>query len=695
MVQRGIVPMKFPWVVPNIARIFAATVALNVLSNTCSTSLPSDSLSAHPLPRSEGHVSRQSGHVFQRDQPKQPGPAPPLTSSHRPGTTAAKKYPATATGKPPKQEAHHLPPKPLNPTKKQAANHTEKAWTKLATQASSHHRLSVLTTSGRYLGFTNQSRHSVDTWLGVRYAKPPLDDLRFRAPVLLDKNQEDDGKIQLAFDFGDACPQSPFDPPLDPEVDISEDCLYLNVYRPSSANSKSLLPVLVWIHGGGYTFGTGAATDGAVLVSSSYDLNKSIIFVSMNYRLNSFGFLNTDDLPLEDLQVGLKDQITCLKWLKLNIKAFGGDPDKITIWGQSAGAVSVATLVTYLYDTPGATLFRAAIMDSGSPTSHTVPAVSVYDRPGMPYTLLLQLTGCDAPKTSPKFRSTTSDQLECLRNLKYSVLLKATLKIQGTLPFARQVSIWGPSYKSGSLIDRRPSERIARGHFLKIPMLIGTNQDEGTRALVGPSLSYSSTSEGSDAFFYSYMTNSSVLDLEQVDSEVYNKVAQLYPDVPSLGSPFGTGNSTFGLPRIFKRLSAWHGDLHYQAPRRLWARKASPYSPVYVYYFDGPPASNDEPHDGVSHSSELPLIFGNIDEEDLPLLEIKETRALAEKVRDRYISFVYELNPGDDWPAYTPRSQRVMRFNKKVIRGELIQDDWRAEQLKYLNSGPALDTYLT
>jgi carboxylesterase type B len=113
------------------------------------------------------------------------------------------------------------------------------------------------------------------------------------------------------------------------------------------------------------------------------------------------------------------------------------------------------------------------------------------------------------------------------------------------------------------------------------------------------------------------------------------------------------------------------GDLHYQAPKRLWARKASPYAPVYVYYFDGPPASNQDPHDGgkqkkkmqtmrentrkpesdydcsaVSHSSELPLIFGNIDEEDSTDSEISETRALAEKMRNRYISFVYELNPG-------------------------------------------------
>ncbi|KAI9601558.1 hypothetical protein H4Q26_001384 [Puccinia striiformis f. sp. tritici PST-130] len=217
----------------------------------------------------------------------------------------------------------------------------------------------------------------------------------------------------------------------------------------------------------------------------------------------------------------------------------------------------------------------------------------------------------------------------------------------------------------------------------------------GARAAVGPSLGFNGSPGHSDAYLYSYMSNSSVLDLSQVDSKVYKRVSELYPDEPSLGSPFGTGNSTFGLPQIFKRLAAWYGDLHYQAPRRLWARTASPHQPVYVYYYDGPQPSNVHAYDGVSHSSELPLVFGNIDEEDLPVVEIKETRALAEKVRNRYISFAYELNPGNDWPAYTPRASKVMRFNKKVIQGELIEDDWRAEQIDYLNSETALNTYQT
>ncbi|EFP77213.2 uncharacterized protein PGTG_03169 [Puccinia graminis f. sp. tritici CRL 75-36-700-3] len=696
-------PMKLPWGSRNLKTFITLIFALNILLCLSLSSQP-DSKDHHISPSSSPDTPRSQSQGVQEKKsppfskkplaPKLPRPKPPAQEDQQ-------SPPKSKTS--PKQEAHLPKKKSAQLVAKQAVNHTEKTWSNHTSPTSSHpNPLSVLTTSGRYLGFTNQSRHSVDTWLGVRYAKPPIDDLRFRAPVILDKNQLDDGKLQLAFEFGDACPQPPFNPPLEPEVDISEDCLYLNVYRPSNVTHHSLLPVLVWIHGGGYTYGTGASTDGAVLVSSSFDLDKPIIFVSMNYRLGPFGFLNTEDLPVDDLQVGLKDQIACLKWLKLNIKAFGGDPRKITLWGQSAGAIAVSTLVTYLYDTPHATLFRAAIMDSGSPTSHTVPPVYVYDRAGMPYTLLVNGTGCDAPSTaekgrrkSRKSRSTQVDRLECLRDLEYNVLLNASMTLLQTLPFSRQVTTWGPSYKAGSLIDRRPSERLIDGDFIKIPMILGTNKDEGARAAAGPSLGFHGPLEDSDTYFESYMTNTSILDFERIDKEVYKKVGELYPDEPSLGSPFDTGNNTFGLPRIFKRMAAWYGDLHYQAPKRFWAHYASPHQPVYVYYFDGPAASNDPSSGGVSHSSELPLIFGNIDEEDLPVIEIKETRALAERVRNRYISFAYELNPGDDWPAYTPRAKRVMRFNKKIVHGELIEDDWRAEQLSYLNSEAAQDTYLT
>ncbi|KAH9466340.1 hypothetical protein Pst134EB_001394 [Puccinia striiformis f. sp. tritici] len=341
------IPIKLSWAVLNANTLFTLICALNLLICVPVSSPRPFSTDPHVADSPSPNTTRGQNQAFQKNKSASlskkpiapPQTKPPAPLPKRPLAPLSKKPPATKS--PPKlpnqpqqpsqkgqknteQKAVPSQTKPDHQAAKQTAFHTGGPTNQTTAQSSHPNRLSVLTTSGTYLGFTNQSRHSVDTWLGVRYAVPPIGDLRFRAPVLLDSHQEDDGKTQLAFEFGDACPQPAFDPPLVPEVDISEDCLHLNLYRPSSSKPDSRLPVLVWIHGGGYTYGTAASTDGAVLVSSSFDLHKPIIFVSMNYRLGPFGFLNTEDLPAEDLQVGLKDQITCLKWLRLNIAAFGG-----------------------------------------------------------------------------------------------------------------------------------------------------------------------------------------------------------------------------------------------------------------------------------------------------------------------------------------------------------------------------------
>ncbi|KAI8458722.1 Alpha/Beta hydrolase protein [Phakopsora pachyrhizi] len=496
--------------------------------------------------------------------------------------------------------------------------------------------LLISTTSGNFLGFTNRSvTNNVDLWRGIPYAEPPIGTRRFRAPILAKPPLDDPSAIQAAYEFGNACPQQPtqFVP-----VPISEDCLSLNIYRPANTEKASAqLPVLLWVHGGGFTMGVSASADGSILVSSSVDLEKPIVFVSINYRLNTFGFLNTDELPLEDLQVGLKDQILSLEWLKKNIANFGGDPKKITIWGQSAGAISVALLVTYL-PTPrdsSEELFRSAIMDSGSPTSHTVPKVGYYNQDGAPYDILLKLTGCSDDDSS----------LECLRNLPYDALLNATFAVTRTEPYPRQLTIWGPSYKRGSIIDRRPSERLSDNDFLNIPVLMGTNKDEGTLASYSGGFDFLKSNTNSDDYFISYMLNTSILDRTTVDQEVLNNVLKLYPDDPFVGSPFDTGNRTFGLPAIFKRLAAWYGDLHYQAPRRLWTKKTSSNQPTYVYYFDGPRNSTDPLYAGIPHSSELRLIFGDSNDTGLNKTEIEMNTKLALKMRNHYLNFVYHSKP--------------------------------------------------
>ncbi|KAH9824141.1 carboxylesterase [Melampsora americana] len=554
-------------------------------------------------------------------------------------------------------------------------------------------RLHVNTTSGRFTGFVAHRRtpHPVDVWLGIPFAERPTGALRFKPPIpLINSHSSFNRSLRMAWKFGDACPQ-----PASPDipVPISEDCLSLNIYRParspralSSHSSRPLLPTLVWVHGGGLSYGTSAQYDGTTIVSHGHKIGKPILLITINYRLNSFGFLNSEALPLTDLSVGLKDQIAALKWLQANLKAFGGNPQKVTIWGQSAGGFSVSLLMTYLPRTQ--TLFRAAIMDSGAPTSHTVPPVSVYDLPGLPFDLLTRFTGCDQEiglNVSPE------ESIECLRRLPMESLIYATNAVTRYGPYRRQVSVWGPCWKPGSFIDKRPSKRLQNGQFLNMPVLMGTNKDEGTLFAIGAGLN--SPHNVSDKYFFDYMSNSSILNHEAVDSSVFREVAKLYPDDPEVGSPFETGNKTFGLPSKFKRLAAWFGDLHYQAPRRFWASRTSKRQDTYVYFFNGPRNSSSPLYAGVPHSSEIQLIFGSGWYQDLGDDEKMVTHQLAEKMRTYYIDFVYDLNPGPDWPLYEPSRRLVMKLDK--YNSSVIKDDWRMEQISYLNSQQALDTFNT
>lgn len=552
-------------------------------------------------------------------------------------------------------------------------------------------RLQVNTTSGRFTGFIahRTTAHPVDVWLGIPYAETPTGALRFKPPVpLVNSRSSANESLQTAWKFGDACPQ-----PASPNVPvpISEDCLSLNIFRPARSlrtrsSSRPLLPTLVWIHGGGLSYGTSAQYDGTTIVSHGHKIGKPILLITINYRLNSFGFLNSEALPLTDLSVGLKDQLAALEWLQVNLKAFGGNPEKVTIWGQSAGGFSVSLLMTYLPRSQS--LFRAAIMDSGAPTSHTVPPVSVYDLPELPFNLLTKFTGCyqeDGLGASPEA------SIECLRNLPVESLMDATNAVTRYGPYPRQVSVWGPCWKTGSFIDERPSKRLQNDRFLNIPVLMGTNKDEGTLFAIGAALN--APKNDSDEYFFEYMSNSSILNHEAVDSSVFREVAKLYPNDPQVGSPFGTGNQTFGFPAKFKRLAAWFGDLHYQAPRRFWASRTSRRQDTYVYYFNGPRNNSSPLYSGVPHSSEIQLIFGSGWYQDLEDDEKVVTSQLAEKMRTYYINFVHDLDPGPDWPLYKPSTRLVMKLDK--YNSSVIEDDWRLEQLSYLNSQQALDTFDT
>ena len=199
-------------------------------------------------------------------------------------------------------------------------------------------------------------RGAVESFKGVPFAAPPVGDLRWRppqpAPVWTG--------VKIASDFGPVCMQTArgF---FAQQGGMSEDCLTLNIWRPASAKPGQRLPVMVWIYGGAFIIG-GSSTP---FYDGTHFADRGVILVSFNYRLGRFGFFAhpaLDGGPGPVANYGLMDQIAALKWVKANIAAFGGDPDNVTVFGESAGAISV----NYLMGSPAARgLFAKAIAESG------------------------------------------------------------------------------------------------------------------------------------------------------------------------------------------------------------------------------------------------------------------------------------------------------------------------------------------
>ena len=208
---------------------------------------------------------------------------------------------------------------------------------------------------------------SITSWKGVRYAAPPTGDLRWRAPQPPEKWTE----VADASALGRVCPQ-PVEPriPIDLGAPQGDDCLTLNIWASSNIAAGDRKPVMVWIHGGAYVLGSANQPlyNGRVLAAGG-----DVVVVTVNYRLGAFGFLDLSSFSTSgrrfDSNLGLRDVLVALQWVRDNIAAFGGDPDRVTLFGESAGAGIVTTLLT----TPaGAGLFSAAIAQSS-------PATSVYD----------------------------------------------------------------------------------------------------------------------------------------------------------------------------------------------------------------------------------------------------------------------------------------------------------------------------
>ena len=519
-----------------------------------------------------------------------------------------------------------------------------------------------------YATVVGSSLGGVDSFKGIPYAQPPVGPLRLKPPRPITSNL---GTV-IATGIPRACPQfltSTNSSLLPVDVvteltdtgvfqalsDAGEDCLTVNVQRPSNATSNSSLPVVYWMFGGAFEFGSTQTYDATKLITTSVAQSKDIIYVAVNYRVGGFGFLAGKEILADgSANIGNLDQRLGLQWVADNIARFGGDPSKVTIWGESAGSISVFNQMA-LYDGDntykGKPLFRAALMDSGS----VVPADPI-DCPRAQdiYNTVVDKAGC----------SGASDTLACLRIIDYETFLKATTSVPGAFDYQSVALSYVPR-PDGVAITQSPDVLAQNGQFAQVPFIIGDQEDEGTLF----SLVQSNLSTTDDLVDYLSTVFFHDATVEQIQALVAT-----YPDDPTAGSPYRTGALNEIYPQ-YKRLASILGDLVFTLTRRVFLNLASsvhPSVPSWSYL-----ASYDygTPVLGTFHASDILTTYGI-------------TPGFATTtIQSYYISFFNTMDPNDGttglptWPQWSEGNE-LMNF--LAASNVLLADDFRSESYNYL-----------
>lgn len=448
-------------------------------------------------------------------------------------------------------------------------------------------------------------------FLGIPFAAPPVGALRWQPPAPVEPWQG----VKQAAAFGPACAQ--ISSVITPRSE-SEDCLYLNVWTPDPAPSRPL-PVMVWIHGGGNDNGSandpvplgigGLFYDGRPLVES-----RDVVVVSINYRLNVFGFFAHSSLAGEDTSrphsgnQGLLDQQQALRWVRDNIAAFGGDPGNVTIFGESAGAFNVCFHVV----SPGSRgLFHRAISQSGGCTTRLPIAAEAESRSQA----VVDAVGCGG----------ASDVPDCMRGVPVTTLLE----------YAGES---GPVI-DGEVLPAQPRELFASGQVAKVPWVLGSNSDEGTFFFIG---SRKVTNE--DEYRAA---------LRGFFGERAEAVEVVYPA------------TAYATPQ--DALARAYGDFLLVCATQDSARRAAAAGmPVYLYNFARPiPLAELAPLDlRATHGAEVAYVFGSVP----PPTEADAM--LSSTMQGYWTSLARDGDPNGegapDWPRYDASTDLRLNFDVEI-----------------------------
>ncbi|KAL1844482.1 hypothetical protein VTK73DRAFT_2444, partial [Phialemonium thermophilum] len=404
--------------------------------------------------------------------------------------------------------------------------------------------------------------------------------------------------------------------------------------------------------------------DATSLLSNAIGLGKPFLFVAVNYRVAGFGFLPGKEILADgSANLGLLDQRMGLEWVADNIAAFGGDPAKVTIWGESAGAISVVDQML-LYDGDntyhGKPLFRGAIMNSGS----IVPAEPVDGPKGQAvYDSVVRAAGC----------ASAADSLACLRGKDYQTFLAAVNSVPGILSYSSVALSYLPR-PDGKVLTQSPDRLLLAGKYAAVPMIIGDQEDEGT--LFSLFQFNTTTTDGQIDYLHNYFFHGATR------SDVAALVAT-YDSSITAGSPFRTGIFNELYPG-FKRLAAILGDLVFTLTRRAFLQGTSalhPDVPAWSYL-----ASYDygTPVLGTFHGSDLLQVFYGV----LP-------NYASQAIQSYYVNFVYNLDPNDASGGASPgRSKVAMNWpqwgaGKKLMQffsdgASLLDDNFRSKSYSWI-----------
>jgi para-nitrobenzyl esterase len=470
----------------------------------------------------------------------------------------------------------------------------------------------ILTESGLVEGV---QEGSLTVFKSIPFALPPVGELRWRdpqapAPWL---------GVRKADHFAAICPQQGASVPGAAAEATGEDCLYLNIWMPAHVPGEKL-PVMVWIYGGGWTTGSASMP----LYRGDQLAGRGVIVVTMGYRVGAFGFLAHPELTLESPHhvsgnYGLLDQIAALSWVQHNIGAFGGDPGCVTIFGQSAGSMSVCLLMS----SPLAKgLFQRAIGESGG--VFTPPAA-------VPGSKVLFLRGAEA--TGMVFQKQLgAKSLEEMRQIPAAEIVKS----EQDLPFLFVFD--------GYVLDRQPYDAFSSGHQNDVALLVGSNADEGQPFLEGHRVTASS--------FKADLAHSA-----------FSKI----PDSVLAHYSYGTDKEAFESRAALER------DVRFGWDMWTWAKLQSTTgtAPVYYYNFGHlPPAPNGSPWArwGAGHWAELPYVFGH--PEQAPGAWTSGDRAISNAMIGYWTNFAKRGNPNgpglDEWPAFTCEHPQVLHFDNAI-----------------------------